>query len=77
MSADIFEPRQRDAFQEDFTTFAGAKKLKERIEAKWAERGLNVKVELIERGFDNITRHSRYDIRSEMVDGQPKAQANG
>lgn len=77
MSDDLFETRRTRRPQEDFTSREGALKLKARIEAKWAERGKRVRVTLEQRDFDNITRHARYDLRSEMVDGQPKAQADG
>lgn len=53
-------------------TIAGAKTLKQKIEEYWAARGVQVTVYLQETGFDPAIRASRYDVRSDMIDGLPR-----
>jgi hypothetical protein len=50
----------------------GARKLKERIEAYWAEKGFSVAVTLPREVYVPQMRTSRHDVRSDMVDGYPK-----
>lgn len=66
----------------DFCTIDGARRLKERIEEYWRERGYTVDVKLIEAGFVPAMRSARMDVRSDMVNGfptkaeKPKTSAN-
>ena len=60
----------------DFCNVDGARRLKQRIEEYWRERGYNVDVKLIEAGFVAAMRSARTDVRSDMVNGLPtKRQA--
>ena len=61
----------------DFCNVDGARRLKQRIEEYWRERGYNVEVKLIEAGFVAAMRSARTDVRSDMVNGLPtKRQGN-
>ena len=51
----------------------GAKRLREKINAYWAERGYEVDVDLIEAGFVPAMRSARTDVRSNMVNGMPRS----
>ena len=51
----------------DLCTPEGARRLKARIEAYWAERGYDVNVDLVE---------ARTDVRSNLVNGMPTRPAN-
>jgi len=51
---------------------AGAFRLKLKIEAYWRERGHVVHITLRETGFHPAIRASRYDVRSDMVNGKPR-----
>jgi hypothetical protein len=55
----------------DFCNVDGARRLKQRIEEYWRERGYNVEVKLIEAGFVAAMRSARTDVRSDMVNGLP------
>ena len=55
----------------DLCTPEGARRLKERIEAYWKERGYDVKVDLVEAGFMPAMRSARTDVRSNLVNGLP------
>lgn len=55
----------------DFCTTDGAKRLKQRIEDYWKERGYAVDVKLIDAGFVAAMRSARTDVRSNMVNGLP------
>lgn len=55
----------------DFCNVDGARRLKQRIEEYWRERGFNVDVKLIEAGFVAAMRSARTDVRSDMVNGLP------
>ncbi|MEE2567287.1 phosphoglycolate phosphatase [Hyphobacterium marinum] len=55
----------------DFCTPEGARRLKQRIEAYWAERGYDVNVDLVDAGFMPAMRSARTDVRSNMVNGMP------
>ena len=60
----------------DFCNVDGARRLKQRIEEYWRERGYNVEVKLVEAGFVAAMRSARTDVRSDMVNGLPtKRQA--
>jgi len=55
----------------DFCNVDGARRLKQRIEEYWRERGFAVDVKLIEAGFVAAMRSARTDVRSDMVNGFP------
>lgn len=59
----------------DFCNVDGARRLKQRIEEYWRERGYNVDVKLIEAGFVAAMRSARTDVRSDMVNGLPSKRA--
>jgi hypothetical protein len=50
----------------------GAKRLAQRIEQYWRERGYAVDMKLIEGAFIAAMRSTRVDIRSDMVNGMPR-----
>ena len=54
----------------------GAKRLREKIAAYWAERGYEVDVDLIDAGFVPAMRSARTDVRSNMVNGMPRRRIN-
>lgn len=60
----------------DFCNVDGARRLKQRIEEYWRERGYNVEVKLIEAGFVAAMRSARTDVRSDMVNGFPTKRAS-
>lgn len=55
----------------DYCTKDGASRIKEKIEAYWAERGHDVTVNLVQGGFLASMRSARTDVRSNMVNGVP------
>ena len=55
----------------DYCTREGAERLKEQIEAYWAERGHEVRVNLVQGGFLASMRSARTDVRSTLVNGVP------
>jgi len=55
----------------DFCNTDGARRLKQRIEEYWRDRGYTVDVKLIEAGFVAAMRSARTDVRSDMVNGFP------
>jgi len=55
----------------DFCNTDGARRLKQRIEEYWRERGYQVDVKLVEAGFVAAMRSARTDVRSDMVNGLP------
>lgn len=55
----------------DWCTTNGARKLKDKIEAYWRERGYDVDIDLVEAGFIAAMRSGRTDVRSNMVNGMP------
>jgi hypothetical protein len=61
----------------DFCSRDGATALKEKIEAYWAARGQNVMIALHNVGFHPAIRAARYDVRSDMVNGMPRAKRDG
>ena len=56
----------------DLCTPEGARRLKERIEAYWQERGYDVSVDLVDAGFMPAMRSARTDVRSNLVNGMPR-----
>jgi hypothetical protein len=59
----------------DFCNVDGARRLKQRIEEYWRERGFTVDVKLVEAGFVAAMRSARTDVRSDMVKGFPTKRA--
>jgi hypothetical protein len=55
----------------DLCTPEGARRLKERIESYWRERGYDVNIDLVDAGFMPAMRSARTDVRSNMVNGLP------
>jgi len=55
----------------DFCSTDGARRLKQRIEEYWRERGFDVDVKLVDAGFVAAMRSARTDVRSDMVNGMP------
>jgi hypothetical protein len=68
LSAPNHEPEQAD-----FCSREGAVALKAKIEAYWRERGLDVLLSLHNVGFHPAIRAARYDVRSDMINGMPRA----
>jgi hypothetical protein len=60
----------------DFCNVDGARRLKQRIEEYWRERGFSVEVKLVEAGFVAAMRSARTDVRSDMVNGFPTKRAD-
>lgn len=58
----------------DYCSRDGALALKAKIEAYWAERGHEVMIALHNVGFHPAIRAARYDVRSDMVNGMPRAR---
>ncbi len=57
----------------DYCSRDGALNLKNKIEAYWRDRGHNVMIALHNVGFHPAIRAARYDVRSDMVNGMPRA----
>jgi hypothetical protein len=55
----------------DFCTSEGARRLKQRIEEYWRERGYEVDVKLVDASFVAAMRSARTDVRSNMINGLP------
>jgi len=55
----------------DFCTTDGARRLKQRIEEYWRDRGFDVDIKLVDAGFVAAMRSARTDVRSNMVNGLP------
>jgi hypothetical protein len=51
---------------------AGARALKSRIEQYWRERGHEVMVVVMDAGFHPALRATRFDVRSDMINGLPR-----
>ncbi len=51
----------------------GAEALAKEIREFWKKRGYKVKVRVVKAPFDNAVRCARYDVRSDLVNGRPKA----
>jgi hypothetical protein len=57
----------------DFCTPDGARRLKQRIEDYWRDKGYKVDVKLVEAGFVPAMRSARFDVRSDLVNGFPRS----
>jgi len=60
----------------DYCNIDGARRLKERIEQYWSERGYEVNIDLVDAGFVPAMRSARTDVRSNMVNGVPQRRAD-
>ena len=60
----------------DFCNPEGARRLKQRIEEYWRDRGYSVEIKLVEAGFVAAMRSARTDVRSDMVNGFPARRAD-
>lgn len=56
----------------DWCTEDGAKRLKQKIEQYWTERGYDVSIDLVDACFIAAMRSARTDVRSNMVNGMPR-----
>lgn len=59
----------------DWCNEDGAKRLKQKIEQYWAERGFDVSIDLVDACFIAAMRSARTDVRSNMVNGMPRHRA--
>lgn len=59
----------------DYCSREGALTLKAKIEAYWRDRGQDVMIALHNVGFHPAIRAARFDVRSDMVNGMPRAVA--
>ena len=55
----------------DFCSNEGAVRLRSLIQEYWKKQGYDVDVKLVQEGFVSTMRSSRYDVRSDMVNGMP------
>lgn len=60
----------------DWCNEDGAKRLKNKIEQYWTERGFDVNVDLVDACFIAAMRSARTDIRSNMLNGMPRRRLN-
>ena len=72
---DYFYSPNSAAGESDFCSRSGANALKAKIEAYWRERGHSVQVMLHNVGFHPAIRAARFDVRSDMINGMPRANA--
>lgn len=57
--------------EKDYCSAEGAAELKAQIEHYWRERGYEVRVDLVQAGFEAVMRSCRHDMRSDLVNGWP------
>ena len=55
----------------DYCSSDGAGRLQAVIADYWRKKGFDVDVELVHEGFVSTMRSSRFDVRSNMVNGMP------
>ncbi|MBL8545037.1 MAG: hypothetical protein JNL81_01155 [Hyphomonadaceae bacterium] len=70
---DYFASAHLSAGESDFCSREGAHALKAKIEAYWRERGQHVQIMLHNVGFHPAIRAARFDVRSDMINGMPRA----
>lgn len=58
----------------DYTSREGAQRLSEMIESYWRDKGFIVTVAHHNAGFHAATRSARFDVRSDMLNGWPRAK---
>ncbi|GGY38826.1 hypothetical protein [Parvularcula lutaonensis] len=56
----------------DYCSNEGAVRLQSMIRDYWKKQGFDVDVKLVQEGFVSTMRSSRYDLRSDMVNGMPR-----
>ena len=56
----------------DYCSSDGANRLQTVIAEYWRKKGFDVNVELVHQGFVSTMRSSRFDVRSDMVNGMPR-----
>ena len=56
----------------DYCSSDGANRLQAVIAEYWRKKGFDVNVELVHQGFVSTMRSSRFDVRSDMVNGMPR-----
>ena len=56
----------------NYCTEEGAHLLKKQIESYWRERGCEVTIGVHEMGFHPAVRATRFDLRSDMINGAPR-----
>lgn len=56
----------------DWCSNDGANRLQTMIQAYWRKKGFDVDVQLVHEGFVSTMRSSRFDVRSNMVNGMPR-----
>lgn len=56
----------------DLCSNDGASRLQSLIRDYWRKKGYDVEVQLVHEGFVSTMRSSRFDIRSNMVNGMPR-----
>ena len=56
----------------DYCSSDGAGRLQAVIADYWRKKGFDVNIELVHEGFVSTMRSSRYDVRSNMVNGMPR-----
>ncbi|MBB4658437.1 hypothetical protein [Parvularcula dongshanensis] len=61
----------------DYCSSDGANRLQVLIADYWRKKGFDVNVELVQQGFVSTMRSSRYDVRSDMVNGMPRRNMSG
>lgn len=61
----------------DYCSSDGANRLSSLIADYWRKKGFDVDVELVQQGFVSTMRSSRYDVRSDMVNGMPRRSKLG
>ena len=59
----------------DYCSSDGANRLQAVIADYWRKKGFDVNVELVHQGFVSTMRSSRFDVRSDMVNGMPRRSA--
>lgn len=65
-------PRRVDREVLDYCSKEGASLLKAKIENYWRERGQDVTVSILGMGFHPVVRSTRFDIRSDLINGAPR-----
>ena len=75
MFALSFEPSKTPNPSGNWCDRPGANELKAKIEAYWAERGHSVMVTVHESAFHPAIRSTRFDVRSDMINGLPRPPA--
>jgi hypothetical protein len=62
----------RNRLMSDYCSNDGAARLQSIIRDYWRKQGYDVDVKLVQEGFVSTMRSSRFDVRSNMVNGMPR-----